>query len=60
MLTRDMNIADFKAQLAACEKGARELVKMAEHYSVETVHAYMIHVQDNADADPSASGLSSP
>ena len=44
-----MNIADFKAQLAACEKGARELVKMAEHYGVNTVHAYMKHVQDNAE-----------
>ena len=45
----DMNIADFKAQLAACEKGARELVTMANHYGVETVHAYMKHVQDNAE-----------
>jgi 5-oxoprolinase (ATP-hydrolysing) len=45
----DMNIADFKAQLAACEKGARELVNMADHYGVETVHAYMNHVQDNAE-----------
>lgn len=44
-----MNIADFKAQLAACEKGARELVKMADHYGVATVHAYMKHVQDNAE-----------
>ncbi|NKB77000.1 MAG: 5-oxoprolinase [Gammaproteobacteria bacterium] len=44
-----MNIADFKAQLAACEKGARELVNMADHYGVETVHAYMSHVQDNAE-----------
>ena len=45
----DMNIADFKAQLAACEKGAQELVKMAQHYGVDTVHAYMQHVQDNAE-----------
>ena len=45
----DMNIADFKAQLAACEKGARELVNMADHYGVKTVHAYMKHVQDNAE-----------
>ena len=44
-----MNIADFKAQLAACEKGARELISMAAHYGVETVHAYMRHVQDNAE-----------
>ena len=45
-----INIADFKAQLAACEKGARELMKLADHYSVATVHAYMKHVQDNAEA----------
>lgn len=45
----DMNVADFKAQLAACEKGARELVKMTDHYGVATVHAYMSHVQDNAE-----------
>jgi 5-oxoprolinase (ATP-hydrolysing) len=44
-----MNIADFKAQLAACEKGARELINMAGHYGVATVHAYMKHVQDNAE-----------
>ncbi len=44
-----MNIADFKAQLAACEKGARELGKMVDHYGVETVHAYMRHIQNNAE-----------
>ena len=44
-----MNIADFKAQLAACEKGARELRAMAAHYGAATVHAYMRHVQDNAE-----------
>ena len=45
-----MNIADFKAQLAACEKGTQELSKMTDYYGVETVHAYMRHVQDNAEA----------
>jgi len=45
----DMNIADLKAQLAACEKGAVELGKMVTHYGVETVHAYMGHIQDNAE-----------
>ncbi len=44
-----MNIADFKAQLAACEKGVRELLRMTGHYGLETVHAYMQHVQDNAE-----------
>ena len=45
----EMNIADFKAQLAACEKGARELGKMVDHYGVATVHAYMRHIQNNAE-----------
>ena len=45
----EMNIADFKAQLAACEKGVRELLRMTEHYGAATVHAYMKHVQDNAE-----------
>ena len=45
----EMNIADFKAQLAACEKGATELGKMVDHYGVATVHAYMQHIQDNAE-----------
>ncbi len=45
----EMNIADFKAQLAACEKGVRELLRMTGHYGIETVHAYMKHVQDNAE-----------
>ena len=44
-----LNIADFKAQLAACEKGAQELIRMADYYSIATVHAYMSHVQDNAE-----------
>ncbi len=45
----DTNIADFKAQLAACEKGMQELLKMVEHYSLTVVHAYMQHVQNNAE-----------
>jgi 5-oxoprolinase (ATP-hydrolysing) len=45
----EMNIADFKAQLAACEKGAQELSKMVDHYGVATVHSYMRHVQSNAE-----------
>lgn len=45
----DMNITDFKAQLAACEKGAQELAKMVNHYSLDVVQAYMSHVQDNAE-----------
>jgi 5-oxoprolinase (ATP-hydrolysing) len=45
----DTNIADFKAQLAACEKGVQELLRMVEHFGLEAVHAYMRHVQDNAE-----------
>ena len=42
------NVADLKAQIAANEKGAHELAKMVEHFSLATVTAYMGHVQDNA------------
>lgn len=45
----DTNIADFKAQLAACEKGMQELLKMVKHFSLPVVHAYMQHVQNNAE-----------
>jgi len=43
------NIADLSAQIAANEKGVQELRKMVDHFSLETVHAYMRHVQDNAE-----------
>ncbi|MEJ1340860.1 MAG: hydantoinase B/oxoprolinase family protein [Candidatus Sedimenticola sp. (ex Thyasira tokunagai)] len=45
----DANIADFQAQLAACEKGMQELLRMVDHFSLAVVHAYMRHVQDNAE-----------
>ena len=45
----ETNLADFKAQIAANEKGIRELRKMVDHFSLETVQAYMMHVQHNAD-----------
>ena len=45
----DTNIADLKAQLAACEKGMFELLKMVNHYTLPVVHAYMLHVQNNAE-----------
>jgi 5-oxoprolinase (ATP-hydrolysing) len=45
----DMNIADVKAQLASCEKGAQELIKIVLHYGLDVVQAYMSHVQDNAE-----------
>ncbi len=43
------NIADLSAQIAANEKGVQELHKMVEHFGLDTVHAYMRHVQDNAE-----------
>ncbi|MAB12551.1 hydantoinase B/oxoprolinase family protein [Parvibaculum sp.] len=45
----DQNIADLRAQIAACEKGAQELRKMVGQFGLETVQAYMRHVQDNAE-----------
>jgi N-methylhydantoinase B len=46
----EQNLADFKAQIAANHKGAIELLKMVEEYSLATVNAYMQFVQDNAEA----------
>ncbi|MBD2135200.1 hydantoinase B/oxoprolinase family protein [Sphaerospermopsis sp. FACHB-1094] len=45
----DQNIADFKAQIAANERGVQELLKMVEQYGLETVKLYMQFVQDNAE-----------
>ena len=42
------NINDMKAQIAANEKGAAELRKMVQHFTLPVVEAYMQHVQDNA------------
>jgi 5-oxoprolinase (ATP-hydrolysing) len=43
------NIADLQAQIAANERGVQELQRMVAHYGLETVQAYMQHVQDNAE-----------
>ena len=42
------NVNDLKAQIAANEKGARELRRMVVQFGQATVDAYMHHVQDNA------------
>ncbi|MGH6981502.1 MAG: hydantoinase B/oxoprolinase family protein, partial [Stellaceae bacterium] len=42
------NVGDLKAQVAACERGARELRRLVDHFGLATVSAYMRHVQDNA------------
>ncbi|AVP57969.1 hydantoinase B/oxoprolinase family protein [Pulveribacter suum] len=43
------NLADLKAQIAANEKGVQELQRMARHFGLPVVQAYMQHVQDNAE-----------
>jgi len=46
----EQNLADLRAQVAACAKGAEELGKMVGHFTLPVVRAYMTHVQDNAEA----------
>ncbi len=43
------NLADLKAHIAGNEKGVQELRKMIKHFGLDMVHAYMKHVQDNAE-----------
>ncbi len=43
------NMADLRAQIAANEKGAQELLKMVAEFGLDVVQAYMGHVQDNAE-----------
>ncbi len=45
----EQNLADLRAQVAACAKGAEELAKMVAHFGLPVVRAYMRHVQDNAE-----------
>ncbi|MEZ5651675.1 MAG: hydantoinase B/oxoprolinase family protein [Burkholderiaceae bacterium] len=45
----DENMADLAAQIAANETGVREVGKMIDQFGLEVVHAYMKHVQDNAE-----------
>jgi 5-oxoprolinase (ATP-hydrolysing) len=45
----EQNLADLRAQVAACAKGAGELHRMVEHFGLAVVRAYMQHVQDNAE-----------
>jgi 5-oxoprolinase (ATP-hydrolysing) len=45
----EQNLADLRAQVAACQKGAAELAAMVEHFGLQVVQAYMQHVQDNAE-----------
>ena len=45
----EQNLSDLRAQMAANERGVRELHKMVAHFTLPTVQAYMGHVQDNAE-----------
>ncbi|MGR3937111.1 hydantoinase B/oxoprolinase family protein [Streptomyces sp. BRA346] len=45
----DANLADLRAQIAANEKGIQELRRMIGQFGLDVVHAYMRHVQDNAE-----------
>ena len=45
----EQNMADLRAMIAANEKGVQELRRMVEHFGLDVVHAYMRHVQDNAE-----------
>ena len=43
------NLADLRAQVAACEKGVAELRQLVADFGLDVVTAYMGHVQDNAE-----------
>jgi 5-oxoprolinase (ATP-hydrolysing) len=45
----EQNIADLRAMVAANQRGVAELGRAVAHYGLETVQAYMRHVQDNAE-----------
>jgi len=45
----EQNLADLTAQIAANETGMGELRRMVNHFGLGVVHAYMLHVQDNAE-----------
>ena len=45
----DQNIADLRAMVAANHKGVVELERAVAHFGLDTVLAYMNHVQDNAE-----------
>src|SRR3546814_17728303 len=44
----DQNLADMRAQIAANEKGSRELLAMCDQFGLDVVNAYMRHVQDHS------------
>ena len=44
------NIADLKAQIAACARGGEEVRRIAGSFGAPVVAAYMGHLQDHAEA----------
>jgi N-methylhydantoinase B/oxoprolinase/acetone carboxylase alpha subunit len=46
----DQNVADLRAQLAANARGIAGIERAVQRHGLETVQAYMRHVQDNAAA----------
>jgi 5-oxoprolinase (ATP-hydrolysing) len=46
----DQNLADLKAQIAACQAGASSVAEMIAAHGAATVARYMGFVQDNAEA----------
>ena len=45
----DQNLADLRAMIASNQKGVVELERAIAHFGLDTVLAYMRHVQDNAE-----------
>jgi 5-oxoprolinase (ATP-hydrolysing) len=45
----DRNVADLKAQVAACARGASELKRVAGEYGRDVIDAYMAHVMAYAE-----------
>jgi 5-oxoprolinase (ATP-hydrolysing) len=43
------NVADLKAQAAACTRGSEELKRICALYGAHVITAYMRHAQDNAE-----------
>ena len=46
----DQNVADLRAQLAANTRGIAEIERAVQRHGLDTVRAYMRHVQENAAA----------
>ena len=44
----EQNLADLRAQVAANERGRRELERLVRQYGLKTVRAYMTYVNDQA------------